>query len=329
MIETRIETTIEFPNGIPCKKDVLGCEFDVIIGDIKGVIAFPRLPKNYIEELKSEKDRITENGLLSPFNSDMELSHHEVKWGVFCDTLGNSSVDNLRIWFPCNYIDCKEIAKGLSDKTIEYIKNFTLFMEILSGLAFQKKTGQVFHLEVKETIQYWYWDENNRMIDPNEDNFALEIKVKVNDKENFISKELVAKAIDYTNKNLTHNLAHILLRDSIYYKHNDENRKAILDASTAIEIAITRKIKSEFQERNINGKLQESLLKKYHSIGGRIELIQSLEIDLPCKIDDYKSFLAKIRNKAIHAGHIPSTEEARKVIEIAKMTVKALCKEYE
>ena len=328
-METRIETTIEFPNGIPCKKDVLGSEFDVIIGNLKGIIAFPRLPENYIEELKSEKDRPTENGLLSPFNSDMELSFHEVKWGVFCDSLGNSSVDNLRIWFPCNHEDCKGIANGLSDKTIGYFKNLILFMEILSGQAFQKKTGQIFHLEVKETIQYWHWDENNRMIDPNEDNFILEIQVQANDKENFISKELVTKAIDYTNKNLTHNLAYILLRDSIYHKDNKENRKAILDASTAIEIAFTRKIKSEFQVRNLSGKLEESLLKKYHSIGGRIELMQSMEIELPCKIEEYRTFLAKIRNKAIHAGHNPSPDEAKKVIEIAKLTVKALCVEYE
>ncbi len=51
-METRIETTIKFPNGIPCKKAVLGSEFEIIIVDLKGILAFPRLPENYIDELK-------------------------------------------------------------------------------------------------------------------------------------------------------------------------------------------------------------------------------------------------------------------------------------
>jgi len=327
-METRIQSTVNMPYGLPCKKEVLGCEFNIKINELNGVLAFPRLPNDYREILRKEK--LGETKLLRPQNADIKLCYDDILWGHFGNSQGNSNVDRLAIWFPCNYNECEQIANKLSDQINPYIDKFILFLEILSGNAFSQKTGNSIHIETKEFnhIQFLHMNENNiREFSPKGMNLKLD--VIFNGEENFINYETVLNAINLTDNGYNHNLAHILLRDSINHKVNSENRKAILDASTSIEIALTRKIKSEFQAKNISGKLQESLLKKYHSIGGRIELIQSLEIDLPCKIEEYKTFLAKIRNKAIHAGHNPNQEDAKKVIEIAKKTVKAFCKEYE
>lgn len=328
MMEARIQSTVIMPNGLPCKKEVLGCEFNIKVDELNGILAFPRLPNDYREILR--KEGFSETKLLRPQNANIELCYNDIQWGNFSNSQGNSNVDCLAIWFPCNFNECEQIANKLSDKINPYIDKFILFLEIISGNAFSRKTGNSIHIETKELnhIQFLYLNEKNiRDFSPKE--IDIKLDVIFNSNENFINHDTVLNAIKLTNNGYNHNLAHILLRDSIYYRVNNENRKAILDASTAIEIALTRRIKSEFQVKNISEKLQESLLKKYHSISGRIELFQSLEIDLPCKIEEYKTFLAKIRNKAIHAGHTPSTEEARRVIEVAKMTVNEFCEVYE
>ncbi len=43
----RLENTITLPGILPLKKEVLGNEFKIIVGERHGTIAFPLLPDNY------------------------------------------------------------------------------------------------------------------------------------------------------------------------------------------------------------------------------------------------------------------------------------------
>ncbi|OFX43581.1 MAG: hypothetical protein A2046_01510 [Bacteroidetes bacterium GWA2_30_7] len=320
---TRIETIFELPNDIPCKKEVLGMEFQIEIGSHKGILAFPNIPRDFKKRLSN--DGITDNKLICPTNSEIQIPHNEnVHWGYFFDSNGNASVKKCSIWFPCNLDEYNEIGSKLSKITSKYIDKFILFLEILSKNTFDNKAG--LNIDVEHLTGYWLFDKTGSMI--NAHNNEINISVTFHSDEFCISKNLIEKALYFSNMGFEPSLQYKLFRDSIFHKNNDDFRRAIIDASTAIEIVLTERIKEEYIKRKINDtNFIKSKLEKHHSLSGRIELITMLNINLPRPKSDYKETLSRIRNKSIHAGYKPSLNEVKTVIEIANDTLQFYCKE--
>ncbi len=310
---TRIETIIEFEYGIPCKKDVLGAEFPIMIGELRGTIAFPNLPENFNRELK-------EVDLRPPKNSKLckTLYDYDKEWGRITDSQGNSYVKKCMIWFPCTAENYKDISLGINEKTNNYIDQFILFVEVLARIAIDENSCK--GLYITGGSDYLYIDEYLKISSADITPYA--IVVTINPDSDFVPEQIIRQAIEHTNSN--HKICddHLFLRDSIFHKNRYEFRRAILDATTAIEIALTKRILVEFKHMNVlpDG-LINSVLKKFHSLRGRIELMQSLDIELPLKKSDYLDFLSNVRNRAIHAGYQSNLDEVKKVIVIATRTI--------
>jgi hypothetical protein len=213
----------------------------------------------------------------------------------------------------------------LTVKTNEYISKVILFIEILSNKALDSfSCGGT---EKEDITQYWMWDENGIMDNAEDSSFCFKITSTILDFNDYLSKEIISRAIEYSNKDLKPAAAYLFIRDAIFHYNNKEYRRSILDASTAIEIALTERLLEEFSNRNIKDKkFINSLLKKYHSLGGRIDLIIALDIGLPRSPSEYTNFLSRIRNRAIHGGYKSDRIEAKKVIDIARATVEKYCK---
>lgn len=309
----RIETTIEFPYGIPCKKDVLGTEYSIIIGSHQGTFAFP----NVSDDFKNKQANVmpANNKLLQPKGADKELYLDKVDdWGSFSDGNGNSMVKKCRIWFPCDYSEQKQLTMDLNKAVSAYFDKFILFLEIISKNAFDKNTalGNGIH----NKTHYWLWERDGKMVSAENPTITLSSVILSDDI--YVSKAFIEESLSYTNKNLEPNITHRLLRDSIYHKNNKDFRRAILDAATAVEITLTERIEKEFIAKNINDKnLISSLLIKYRSLRGRIDLTIVLNIKLPRPKNEYLDILSHARNKSIHEGYSSNFDEATKVIEIA------------
>jgi len=78
------------PNGLPCKKEVLGCEFNIKVDELNGILAFPILPNDYREILRNQG--FSETKLLRPQNADIKLCYDDILWGHFSNSQGNSNV---------------------------------------------------------------------------------------------------------------------------------------------------------------------------------------------------------------------------------------------
>lgn len=319
----RIETVVEFKHGIPCKKEVLGLEYSVKIGSNNGIIAFPNIPLNYLDEFNFDKGRASNLELVHPTNSDLKLfSVKDAEWGKFYDNTGNSIVKHCSIWFPCSYEKHEEVAIGLGKLTENYINRLILFIEILTQHALGKKTYNT--IEVESMIQYWIL--GNDKCFKNAENISISVHVHHLPQEVFLSKKLINQAIEYTNKEKKPNYSLVLLRDAISHQNDQDFRRTILDATTAIEIAFTNRIIKEFIKQGIEeSDFRNSILKKFHSLSGRVELLESLKIKLPIPKKTYKEFLSNIRNRAIHAGYNPSKEETSKVISLTIDTLNSFC----
>jgi hypothetical protein len=319
----RIESVIDFKYGIPCKKEVLGKEFSITIGTNKGVLAFPNIPDNFLDEFDIDKNRLSNLDLIQPKNSDIQLPCvKEATWGKFSDNLGNSCVKQCGIWIPCSYENYKDVANGIGNLTEEYIRKFTLFLELLSKEALDEKIYN--NIEVESSYQFWIWGQDRYL--KSAENTTINVNVHCLSDDCFFSHNLVSEAIELTNEMKEPNYSRVLLRDAMVHRNNHDFRRAILDAATAIEIAFTNKIINEFNNRGIgNDDFSDSILRKFHSLNGRIELLSSLGIKLPISQKVYKDFLSNIRNRAIHAGYESNRAEASKVIDAASETVLRFC----
>lgn len=324
-IPFRIETTIEFPDGFSCKRDALGQEYEIIIGKHKGVLAFPNIPDDYLERIKSDGDIIKEMNLTSPNNSDIKLQNGEkIDWGFFFVSDGTSYIKHCSIWFPCTYRKYKKVGEDVAKKTKEYIDKFILFLEIISENAFNAKSG--IDLIVTSDKQYWTWNSKNKIIPVTNVNINVDVSII----DNFVTKNMIEEALNYCNNKYEPNTSYCLLRDSIYHSHKKDFRRAIIDSTTAIEIALTRKIKKELQRKKINDNIViDALLEKYNALGGRYKLARKMKIELPRSQNDYLEVVGKARNKAVHAGYVSNISEVRNVIEITSETLKSLCEFYE
>jgi hypothetical protein len=315
---TRIETTVEFPHGIPCKNDVLGTEHTILIDSHEGIVSFPNIPSNYKESLPIRKR------LIQPNNGNMEVAFYKtLDWGNYSDS-GLSCMKRCIIWFPCNSVDYKKMGDEIGKNISGYFENFILFLEIYLKKAFD--SYPTCGSSAENLTRYWLWEKDGKMMDAR--NPTISFSVNLVSEEFFASKDIIKEALSYSNKGFEPNLTYKLLRDSIFHKNRKDFRRAILDSSTAIEIALTERIKDELSTRNINDEnLTDSFLKKYHSLRGRIELLKTLNVKLPRSKKDYDEF-SNMRNRSIHAGYISNHSEAEKAVELAIDTLNTFSKLY-
>ncbi len=93
---------------------------------------------------------------------------------------------------------------------------------------------------------------------------------------------------------------------------NNNYRKSVLDAATAVELALNKVLRDKSP---VDGNYTNEFLKDYNSLSKKRKLCEFLKIDLP----DYKydKEFEGLRNRAIHAGTVPTEKESKKALEIA------------
>ncbi len=308
----RIDAIIEFPYGIPCQFDALGMELPITIGSNKGIIAFPTIDDNFQTFFDPHPEEVMNRDLLPPKSANLKIPYAE-DWGHFVDNSGNSDVRRCLFWFPCMWDNYREISLGISQMTKEYFNRFTLFMECFWENSIGENSCK--GMEIEHPYQYWFINKKGRIIDA--ENAESHLTFIVRDQSSFISKSILEKSIDYANKNLKISDEHILLRDAYYNRNKEDYRRAILDATTAIEISFTKRIKKEYYKQEKNEDYVNSKFKRYPSLSGRIKLLKSLNIELPDSKDITIIDLGNLRNRAIHAGKIPNRTDTKKVIDYA------------
>lgn len=95
-------------------------------------------------------------------------------------------------------------------------------------------------------------------------------------------------------------------------------REAIINAATAVELAITTGLQERLFELAITSEVIQTILAQTKMLGPRIELAKQLDIEMPERI---KPDLLSIRNIAVHSGRPISTDQAWAAIRIAREIV--------
>lgn len=110
---------------------------------------------------------------------------------------------------------------------------------------------------------------------------------------------------------------YVLLIDARRNLRNDDLRRAVLDAATGAEIALTRMLHARLASSPV---VIANLVKdRWQQISSLTKALKRFDVTLPAGIDGES--LAKPRNEAIHRGAKPTREQANKSIDIASKVI--------
>ncbi|MCU7548746.1 hypothetical protein OCK74_06435 [Chitinophagaceae bacterium LB-8] len=316
-----LEGYIEFENEIPVALECLGKEFPIVIAGIAGLLAMPLMFQGFNDERKL-------GPLQSPEQGNVKYKDH-FHWGsVHSWPSGDSAIRACKILF--NDIDEQSFEKTGNRIAQELQKWRSLLIDNISLMLEKDYRGTRRSLE---SNNFGFGE------------FGLFRKKEGSDKE-FIPEELkcqvieviientldfnvegIQQVLDATSKGKAPLLPFYFLFDAERARFEKNYRKSILDSATAVEVCFSFLIS---QLLPFNEDLNKYVASKHNSLRLKRDLLKVLKVSIPVREKEYIEDLDIVRNKVIHAGHIPTVHEAYTAYKIAKETLYALLpKKYE
>jgi hypothetical protein len=111
----------------------------------------------------------------------------------------------------------------------------------------------------------------------------------------------------------------MLIRDARSLLNTRHNRRAVIDAATAAELAMTTLIDKYLATANTDEMVKKALDERYRALEGRTRLLRDLRKGLLSKRLDED--LIKPRNHAAHRGHSLTDEQAQRAVDMATAIV--------
>jgi hypothetical protein len=112
----------------------------------------------------------------------------------------------------------------------------------------------------------------------------------------------------------------LFIRDARSHLDAGQNRRAVIDAATAAEIAMTTLIDKYLATANTDELVRTALTERYKALEGRTQLLKRLRSELPKRL---QHDLIEPRNDATHAGYPLTDAQARTAVDMAVDVVAA------
>ncbi|MBR3312208.1 MAG: hypothetical protein IKG15_10355 [Solobacterium sp.] len=280
-----------------CEKEVLGEIYDFEIEDIKGHLHFPQYP--IINQSNSDYPLMP--GLLPPaiisIRNPDKLTH---SWGnPALVPPGISYVKALALTIDCTEEHSVSNAKILYKSIQKWEQAFTDYIKIVR----KQNVKRDLNVNVNTCMLYLY----NKTFIPDSPIFYIDGDVH---SKTAASKSEIKDAIDFANSGKELALEYQMLVSAYKAIMNNQNRLAILDACSSIEIALIKQITSFCQSKEINPSI---LINQYRSLNDRFKLLKEISTKLP-KLK-YLDEIVKPRNEVMHNRDVnPTNETTEKLI---------------
>lgn len=300
----RTEGIMYFPYGIWFKKSTLGREFEIRISKYKGILALPRYPAFS----KNKYQLILHKKLRPPKNIQSRMYEDKnVNWGSPVQyPEGYSEVLCAALYFDFTNASSRlKNSKKIYSASQNWLTRFQEFTEIFSGQEIARKAKV---LSRNLEIDLWFYNNMNKA---NHITGQSRSSISIPTAGQIIDTRLFRRILDYCSNGFSPNLIHVLFKDAIRAFDNSEFRRAILDASTAIELILTYRLQSKLSKKH-SVKVVQSILNKFRTLGNLLNLANDLNCKLPS--GDLQNEIVKPRNDAIHRGIVPSSTAARSVL---------------
>jgi hypothetical protein len=113
----------------------------------------------------------------------------------------------------------------------------------------------------------------------------------------------------------------LFIRDARSLLNGGQNRRAVIDAATAAELAMTTLIDKYLATANTDEIVRTALLRRYSALEGRTALLRRLRSGLLS--DQLQRDLIEPRNLATHGGHSLTDAQAQTAVDMAIDIVEA------
>ena len=283
-----------------CKKEVLGQIFQTSIAGVDISIHFPQLP---LFDEKNPQIGIS-NPLIPPeIAKTWRRGEDLLEWGYPQSyPSGNSCVDLLAISVECDETNRIEKARALYLAIKAWEKSFSDYLRITTKQNAERDRNNLSQanccLELLGT---------NSIPDLVTDT----IYINVPSSNSFASREQINDAILFAGTGKELKIEYQMMLSAYESRRNCQNRQAIIDSCSALELCLENYITKRAKEIDINQKL---LLDKFKSLGDRIDLVKQLDKSFPT--EDQHSLIVKPRNDIAHNRETyPSDETTDTLIE--------------
>jgi hypothetical protein len=295
-----------FDPELDVTKECIGKEFPIRINDVEGILCMPKFPNTFPE---------IDGNLMPP----KDCYDKENYWGLVLNpSLGNSRVRScfLQLIRSGSTMNIRDTMSSMTAWHQLFLEN----VSILSGI-YVRQGRKVQSIDLRGPKVFKLFDEGHEIHDYPE----VTLSIKDQSKPYGIGYDVLKEAIELTSISKRYVLEYYFLLDSWEAFLNENFRKCVLDAATAVEIALNNVLKKKLP---VEEHFKNTILSKYDSLRSKRALCKELGIGLP-KFR-YDIDFEKVRNKTIHIGYDPSPEEAEKVIQIAESILKEiLIEKYE
>ncbi len=293
---------IEFTESLYCASDSLGKTASVMLGGVEGTLTLPSLP----EWGESEEDPL-HKPLLGPLPARLwKRGETPISWGRPTSyPTGTATVELALLEFPLEGENTDTNAQKIYAAFGSWLK---LFEEYVKLITKQRTRKRVFGGDGPGHLELLSDDATGLKHISRTSPTSISIEMRSDDES--LHLEQFTEAAQLSSNGLRPCLQYRMLLEAYSARRNEDYRKAIIEAATALEVCLTIRIIDEFNAQGIS--FGKKLLQKFRMLGGRFELIRLLEINLPEK--DYMMLVINPRNKVIHRASFPDKGMANQVI---------------
>lgn len=292
-------------------RSVLGKIFNIVIDDVPMKIHFPGLPVEWHDETKN--DYLHYNLAAPQVSKKYKYGDEEIFYGVPRTYPGGSSiVERIVISFELNELEVEERIKSIYQIIENAMNKFYKLCYIVncsvnpSDMIHQPGKGiDIYNDSLKKRV-------------PNHQ--EIELTGHFHEDSDSITKKQLDTILNIITNGKEIPAEYDYLISGIKAYENHDNRKCVLELSTACEIAITAKIE-ELQ----NALKIKNFLEDYKMLGAKYKLLGLLNFDI--SFADI-SVITNARNDAIHKGIDVKSKQAYDAIKVTRTILNKLSKFY-
>ncbi|MEK6478591.1 hypothetical protein WJR50_13690 [Catalinimonas sp. 4WD22] len=296
---------IDFGVGLLCKEEVLGGSFDIRIHNILAKIEFPRIYPLLTHENSAQKELIAPASIP---NGYQDLFKWGVVFGINSKNEKATCINTAILICPINENQTYEHLKNKQKDISHAVEVFLDYLRVISKQPLVRRINESLNIvsfqnaRMKDQIVIMT---PPHMLSQNDlDNKEIETEVSYSDMERTITNF-------HRSKDWKIPLAYKLLNEARKLFYHQKYRSTVFECATASEVLSTFKLDDHIKICSSN-----SLKKKVENCNGLMSKY-NLASTLGLFTKNYSlSGLAKLRNKAIHAGKTVERKEAAEALKI-------------
>lgn len=287
----KIEGPFMFTTALPCKPEVLGKRYPARIGGIDVELVFPSVPMQ--ETADGQQCVKKSNCLLPPDGKRFTIWGEDVDWG--CPRQyprANSFVKAILISFDCEDSDAEASSQKIYSAIEKWEDSLVRYCQLCTKHSFGHPVQH--HKNAHQNLKLF---SSNEYMPPQQ---TIYLQGTLYSEDCFISDEQMVQAIAFAASGKELLLEYQMLLSAYEARKKGQNRQAIVDACSAVEICVVNKIRDYCLQYKIR---VEPYLRKHRSLGDRLHCIARFDSTFPIK--DYDKIIVNPRNKVVHYNSAP------------------------